>query len=416
MVWTTYDLSEITEILVNQLVDAVKASKLWTSNGGTIPEFLINITGNSPDSMRQSKDGECQLNFFLLHVGQDPYTRNSLVNGPGAMANTQDPLSLDLTYLLTAYAHENSVREQQAMSIALSWFHENPVYQALPPPGQPQAPVQYLTISLGTDTLSEMSVLWQSFTVAYRLATLYRVAIAFLTPSQAPTALAKNPTQLGLTVAPAALDVAPQLFAPFDQFAFTVPADGQADDVTYAAEAKYFAGGVTIILSGTGLNAPVDVYLSSLDGAQSWTISGWQTVPATGTTITLKPPVGYFIGGAAAPPASTPPPGLYLLAVASAGARGPAIALPIVPRFDNVAVPPVLKAAGGKYSFTGGGFVPGVTQIFVGGMQLDAGLVNISADGAEVTFSLPATQPPGTLPLRVRVDGVDAPPTWQVAA
>jgi hypothetical protein len=414
MVWTTYDLSEITETLVNQLVEAVKASKLWKSNGGTIPEFFINVTGNSPDSMRNSKDGECQLNFFLLHVGQDPFTRNSLVNGPGAQANTQDPLSLDLTYLLTAYAHENSVREQQAMSIALSWFHENPVYQA--PPGASPGPVQYLTIGLGTDTLSEMSVLWQSFTVAYRLATLYRVAIAFLTPSQAPTALAKNPTQLGLSVAPAALDVAPQVFSPFDRFAFTVPADGQADDVTYAGSQQYFAGGVTTVLSGAGLSAPVDVYLSSLDGTQSWTVTAWQSVPATATTVTLTPPVGYFIGGAAAPPASTPPPGLYLLAVASAGVRGPAIPLGIFPRFDNVASPPVLKPAGAKYSFTGGGFVPGMTQLFVGGAQLDAGLVSISADGAQVTFSLPATQPPGTLPLRVRVDGVDAPPTWQVAA
>jgi hypothetical protein len=276
--------------------------------------------------------------------------------------------------------------------------------------------VQYLTISLGTDSLSEMSVLWQSFTVPYRLATLYRVAIAFLTPSQPPTAPAKNPTRLGLSVAPAAPGVAPRIFAPFDEFAFAVPADGQADDVTYAGSQQYFAGGVTIVLSGTGLNAPVEVYLSSLDGAQSWTVTAWQSVPATATTLTLTPPVGYFIGGAAPPPATTPPPGVYLLAVASAGVRGPAIALPIVPRYDNVAAPPVLKAAGGKYGFTGGGFVPGRTQLFVGGAQLDAGLVSISADGAEVTFSLPATQPPGTVPLRVRVDGVDAPPAWQVAA
>ena len=49
-----------------------------------------------------------------------------------ALSNTQQPLSLDLAYLLTAYASDNASREQQAMSIALRYFHEQPIYTNRP--------------------------------------------------------------------------------------------------------------------------------------------------------------------------------------------------------------------------------------------------------------------------------------------
>ena len=73
MAWTTYDLSEITDQLVNQLKLAAQNSPLWTSEGGTIPNFLINVTGTSPDMTRNGQEGECQLNLYLLHVAQNPY-------------------------------------------------------------------------------------------------------------------------------------------------------------------------------------------------------------------------------------------------------------------------------------------------------------------------------------------------------
>src|ERR1700722_14849635 len=112
MGWTTYDISEITDALVSLLTTAVENSPLWTSEGGSVPNFLVKVSGNSPDSLRDAQEGECQLSLYLLHVGQDPYFRNTPIFGTSAMANNQQPLSLNLTYLLTAYAPNNALREQ----------------------------------------------------------------------------------------------------------------------------------------------------------------------------------------------------------------------------------------------------------------------------------------------------------------
>jgi hypothetical protein len=412
MVWTTHDLSDITASLVGMLSDAVKAWPLWVSNHGPIPNFLINVTGNSPDNMRHAQDGECQLNLYLLHVGQDPFFRNTPVFGPGAMANTQQPLSLNLSYLLTAFAPDNADREQRVMSIALSCFHEQPVYTS--------AAGEFLTISLGIDTLPEMSGLWQSFTVAYRLSTIYRVAVAFLTPSQPPTALNKPPVTLGIALGPSNdLTVQPQLFAQVQLVKLTAPAnDTDPDDVMATPAAVVFVGGAQVVIGGQGLDtaAAAEIFLTPVSGGAPVQITGWRTGPVLGSELVLDVPAAYAIGGAPAPPLSTPVPGVYLLSVGNGTAVSNAIPVTIVPLFQPVATPAVLHATAGVYSFSGAGFVPGATLLFVGGVQLDGAAYAVSPGGTAVTFRLPATQPHGLFALRVRVDGVDAPPTWQVQA
>jgi hypothetical protein len=423
MVWTTYDISSITDQLVTQLTDAVASSKLWKSNNGLIPNFQINVTGNSPDTMRHGQEGECQLNLYLLHVAQNPYLRNTPILGAGAMANTQQPLSLDLTYLLTAYAHNNADREQQAMSIALTSFHEQPVYTA---PGG-----EYLTIGLGTDTLSEMSALWQSFTVAYRLSTIYRVAVALLTPSATPAALPQAPATMNLVVAPAvaSLDTTPQVFQTARQITFTVPA-GDTDDpdvVTTRAAPLVVTGGVRVLVGGQGLSTtpPIDVFLATIDGTSSWKVTSWViTGTDLASDLVMQPPSAYALTVAAVDPlTTTPPPGVYMLSVGAGSSQSAAVPVIIVPRFADVLSPPVLPLVGGVYTAQGAGFIPGATQLFLGGAALAAvlppaapgtGQFVVAADGTSVAFLPPSGLTPGLAALRVRVDGVDAPPTWQV--
>jgi hypothetical protein len=267
-----------------------------------------------------------------------------------------------------------------------------------------------------------MSALWQSFAVAYRLSTIYRVAVAFMTPSQPAGTPKPNPTKIGIAVAPApaSLALTPQLYGPLQRVAFTLPPPpgSNPDDVTMTTAPLALAGGVTVVLGGQGLapNPPLEILLTALDGTGTWKITGWQTAPATDSTMTLTPPTTYAIGAAPAPPASTPRPGLYLISVSDGATASPAVPVTIVPIFTNVTSPAILTLSGGAYKFTGAGFVPGATQLFAGGQQLEASAVTISLAGDSVSFTLPATQPPGTFPLRVRVDGVDAPATWQVAA
>jgi hypothetical protein len=417
---TTYDLSEITDALVAILTDAVSAaSPIWSQNGGQVPFFTIAVTGSSPETRRAGATGDCQLTLYLMHVGQNPFIRNTPVLGNTALLNTQTPLGLDLSYLLTAYAADNAGQEQQAMSIALRAFHEQPLYLA---------DGNELTITLGADKLDDMSRLWQSFTAAYRFSTIFRVAVALLRPTQAPPLASPPPTRIGLAVAPApalALGLAapggaPILYGLANTTSYTPPPPPDTDPahVAFATLPLAITAGETIRVSGQGLDAVTVVTLATLDGATTWPVTGWRTGTPSATLLALALPAQYAVGDAPPVPGSTPTPGVYLLSVGTAAPpfTSPAIPLVVVPSLAAPGDPPLLAPAGGIYTIDGAGFVPGATQIYLGGQQLTSPEVTVGPQGTTISFALPASLPSGLQPVRIRVDGIDAPPAWQLVA
>jgi hypothetical protein len=424
MVATTYDISEITESLVTALNTANSTSPMWTKNGGTIPyNYLINITSSSPESVRTNHPGDCQLNLYLMHVNQSPYIRNMPVFGANALTNTQQPLALELTYLLTAFAADNADREQQAMSIALHLFHEQPISTASG---------QYLTVTLGTDTLEEMSRLWQSFTVAYRLSAVVRVAVALLTPSQQPIQASPPPNTIDITVAPAlvALATRPQLYDVSRSIGLTVPSGStDPDQVIETSTPPVAVASAQLRVGGQGLSSAQAsaVFLSTIDGTTTWTITPWRVNATLDSELVLNLPGTYAIPPAPAVPSSLPTPGVYLLSVGSVTppSRSPAVPIVIGPLLTNIVSPPLLVATGGSYTIHGAGFVPTATQVFVGATPLTlltvaptagSGGFQVTSDGTSIAFALPPGQPPGQTSVRLRVDGVEVPPTWQLVA
>src|SRR5437667_8494115 len=115
------DLSIITDTLIGQLKDCIDHSPLWASEVPVITPPTIMVTGSQPEAVR--KDEFCQLSLYLFHVAQDKFQRNAPViqekfqgnrTGTRALKIPQQPLSLDLYYMLTAYAGKNYTQEQQA--------------------------------------------------------------------------------------------------------------------------------------------------------------------------------------------------------------------------------------------------------------------------------------------------------------
>src|SRR2546421_10548556 len=107
------DLSVITDTLINMLRDSITNSPLWTSTSPATPRFTITVSGAQPEAVRN--DGDCQLSLYLFHIAQDKFQRNSPViperfqgnastTGARALQIPQHPLSLELYYMLTAYA------------------------------------------------------------------------------------------------------------------------------------------------------------------------------------------------------------------------------------------------------------------------------------------------------------------------
>src|ERR1039457_4967734 len=118
MAWSVDDLSTITQLLIDKLNNAILASPQYI-----LQHFPYKVSGLMPGVDRLA--GNSVLSLYLLHVSRDPYWRNTPVTGSLAQLSTSQPLSLNLSYLLTSYSETNWALEQLLMSIALEYFHAN---------------------------------------------------------------------------------------------------------------------------------------------------------------------------------------------------------------------------------------------------------------------------------------------------
>jgi len=410
MAWDTSDLSSITDTLITMVTDEIAASPMWTIHGGPIPKFTITPSGAFPDVVRK---GGCDLTLTLVHASADAAWRNTPTFGSRPQPNAQQPLALDLTYLVSAWAGDDFHQEQQAMSIALACFQARPIFKT---------PHEEFTIVIEPATLDELSRTWQSITVAMRLAVLLRVAVVFLKPRDPTPPPAAPPTKAGLVVAPAIqpLDVTPQLFGGADQIVFQVPPGGTPDQVGESVAQALIVPGKALLVGGQGLDQPqaAQVYLASLDGTTEWKITSWRTVaPLAGATVLDAP-------AAVGLPAGSPPPGAYRLMVGkdAPAVRSDYIIVAAAPRIDGVTVPPTLPPGGGGiYTINGAGFTSGATQVALDGVALSAGpsppaagKFFVNAAGTTLTFRRPAGLPNGRYQVILTVGGVRAPPGWWI--
>ena len=409
MVWTTPDLSSVTDTLIGLVTDAIPASPMWTVNGGVIAKFAITPSGAFPDVLR--KDA-CDLSLTLVHVSADPAWRNTPTAGPRGQSAAQQPLALDLTYLLSCFAGDDYHKEQQAMSIALACFHARPIFKTA---------AEEFTIGLEATPLDELTRLWQSITTPMRLSALVRVAVVFLQPKDPTPPPAAPPRHADLVIAPAVqlLEVTPQLFQAADRIDFALQPGATPETVTEQVTQPLIVPGGKLLLGGQGLDLPqaAKVYLSNLDGTQERNVTAWRQAPVSASQIVLKIPA--TIGLAAHAPAA----GRYRLQVGRDGPklRSDAIVVTAVPRVDGLLTPPILVPAGtGIYTINGLGFTPASTKIMLDTIALasaaspTAGRFTVSASGTQVKFRRPAGMAAGTYPVWISVGGVAGPPAWWI--
>ena len=419
MGWSVLDLSSITDDLIALLNDAVKnGSDAWLApNGtGTIDYFQIQVSGTMPEADRDDAHG-CLLSFYLLHVGQDPYFRNTPMSGAKAQTNKSQPLSLNLYYLLTAYAKKNYNQEQQAMSIALRCFHENAIVQRPAAiPHEPQG-AEY-TITMEGESADSISRLWQALSTPLRLGVIYKVSVVFVTSAVPAVADQPKPSAVAVAVSPEGMSGGlTRLFGASARDSFYVPADasGGADAVQSVVVPGLVRLGDTLLVTGSGLDdaayAP-GAYLTPSGGAEQ-DVSAWKSAN-TATGFRLAVPKD----------ATAPAPGPYTLTVGSGIKRSGAVAVLIGARVDGVVRPPqLMPGGGGIYTITGVGFTPAKTEVIFGGTALakvggPPGDGEFAVDGAgqTITFKPPNPIASGVYYPLIRVNGVDTPPSWYVVA
>lgn len=200
MVLGMIDISRVTDRLVKLVQQAMDASALWALEGSVEPSGM-KVTGDAPDIVREKSDP--LLSIYLFHIAQDKYQRNSPIVGSGkrTLPIPFQPLSLDLYYLVSAHSKSGYVDEQRMMSIALKWFHENPIVKVSVMTGEgPQTEEFCLTMEMLES--HEMNLLWQATSSPLRLATVYKVSVVFITPVTPEEGDASQVKEFHLTVDP----------------------------------------------------------------------------------------------------------------------------------------------------------------------------------------------------------------------
>jgi hypothetical protein len=412
------DLSVVTDKLIDMLTKSRDASPLWVVNGGTVDKFTITITGSMPETVRG--EGDCQVSVYLYHVSQDSYQRNSPVSGR-AVPIPDQPLSLDLFYIVTASAKKEYVHEQQAMSIALRCFHNNPFVRITERIAGSDVKEEF-SLTMEIESVDKLGFLWQAFSTPFRLSAVYKVSVVFLTPDV--TRPPPGPPVQQVAVAP---DAASDLFARSGQvFGTSRTVTFLTPDSTVAApKFKSFdlspavaAPGERFVLHGEALDQPTVSHLFLLlPDETELDVTGWMSadpkVPSTKSRITLDLPPGLGL------PADSPLPGVYRLRAGSPGYRTSATPFSVAARVPVPAAtnPPILT--GPLFTINGTGFIPGSTEVLLSGTPLrpiggapGAGEVNIGA--SVITFRAPLGISPGLHPVRIRVNAVESAPAWWI--
>ena len=123
-----------------------------------------------------------RVNLFLYAVGENPYLRNAEPQvRPGTSRLAPPPLSLTLSYLLTAYAptdeQSGDSAAHQLLGAAMRVLHDHPV---LPPDvlvgdlGRAREQVHVLHVPR---TVAEATQLWGAIDQPYRISAFYEVSV-----------------------------------------------------------------------------------------------------------------------------------------------------------------------------------------------------------------------------------------------
>ena len=430
MAWDVQDLAQVTHLLIHQLSEAVKASPRYKQN-----HFQFEVSGLMPAVSRN--DGHNVLSLYLLHVGRDPHWRNTPVSGQRAQPNTIQPLSLSLSYLLTSFSEKNWAMEQYLMSVALEYFHANPIYISS---------TAEFTVTVEADSIEEMSRLWQAITVPIRLSAMFRVAVVFLTPELPLPDQMRTPVEVQLSIAPdlnapdPVPEPDPRLFEVAMQVAYRVsPNATDPTQITPVLSQPGAAAGESLRLRGSGLDGAdaAAVYLSEAGVVGSeWPITTWRVLgtSASGTAGDADELVLAFPSAYGALPAihtvltATPPPGNYFITVGSTtpAFRSNPLPIAIAPQVIGIgAAQPVLTTTSIPpfiFSFSASGLIAGEVSILIDNTALTIaatlapGVATVDIATGAIQFELPATGfTSGTyVAVRVIVNSIEAPPGWWV--
>ncbi|MEV0293900.1 Pvc16 family protein [Nocardia sp. NPDC050710] len=156
----------------------------------------VEVTVLAPDE----PGGSRRINLFLYRIAENPYLRNQdFTVRPGSPDQlVPPPLSLNLYYLLTAYAPNDQINgnaaAHQLLGEAMRVFYEHPVVPAVHLDPELSAARENLQIAATTPDPEEISRIWTTFAKPFRISVLYQVSTVQL--DRLPGAAQPLPTRV----------------------------------------------------------------------------------------------------------------------------------------------------------------------------------------------------------------------------
>jgi Pvc16 N-terminal domain len=378
----------------------------------------VTVTALAPDLVQSSQNSTAtlQVNLFLHQVTPNPGWRNAdlpSVSADGKSRLRNQPLALDLHYLLTAYGRENFEAEA-LLGYAVQALHQTPILARAdietalnPPPSAGNSTlngsldlagladqVEMLKVTPSTLGREEMAWLWTALKADYRPTFPFQVTVVLIQadgPTSAPLPVVTRNIAAQASLLPAITSV-------------TLPSGKSAASL-----------GDPVTVSGTGLGNATGVFLSNAYlGIQFGAI-----VPSSVANTSLQfvlPAIPSAIGS---PPPTPLPSGVYLLSVQ---VQAPGASTPASSNSLPLAIAPQITSAL-PASVSGQGFAlsPTCTPALLPRQQVS--LIVGSQETAVVPFQSATNTPtfnfsnvdPGTYLVRLRVDGIDSPVTYTPA-
>jgi hypothetical protein len=195
-------IAAVTAVLRDLLNNAVIDHGLSTTVGSP-----VNVTALPPDRIKVGDDEQPQLNLFLYHVVPNSGWSNVALPSRDAQGNrlANQPLALDLYYLLTAYG-KNDFDGEILLGYAMQMLHETPVLPreairtalgGAPPVSSGLLPigplagadladqVEQIKIAPQSMNTEEVSKLWTALQARYRPTATYHISVVLIESSKA---------------------------------------------------------------------------------------------------------------------------------------------------------------------------------------------------------------------------------------
>jgi Pvc16 N-terminal domain len=247
---------------------------VYNSPGSVLGSVLVSAV--APDvvqtNLGSGNNSQLQVNLFLHQVTPNVGWRNMdlpRLAGDGSTPLQNQPLALDLHYLLTAYATEDSQAEA-LLSLGVFLLHENPVFArsairaalTSPPPTYPPAyaaalkasgladQIEMIKVTPATMNREELAWLWTALKADYRPTFPFQVSVVLIEPQTAAT-LALPVLSRNIFVKPGP---PPLLFE--TQLALGQTAAAQGDMVSVTGQSLGGANRVSLSNPRLGINYP----------------------------------------------------------------------------------------------------------------------------------------------------------------